>query len=134
MARRMRAQPGAFGFVGANGGFLSKYSTGVYSTTPADWKGFDSKALQAEIDGWSKPAAAPDDADAGVVETYTIDYSRDPYGVLVCRTPAGERFVAAVEDAALVKTMIEREPLGARVATRRDDKGRRVAVSLEPAG
>lgn len=134
MVRRLRAQPGAFGFVGANGGFLSKYSVGVYSTTPVAWKGFDSSALQAQIDAWPAPAAAPDDANAGVVETYTIDYSREaPYGVLVCRTPAGERFVAAAEDPALVETMIQREPLGAAVVTHRDDKGRRVAVQLDAA-
>lgn len=135
MARRLRAEPGTFGFVGANGGFLSKYSVGVYSTAPAAWTGFDSTGLQAEIDAWPAPAAAPDDAEAGVVETYTVDYGREaPAGILVCRTPAGERFVAAVEadDAELMETMVRREPLGAQVVTRRDDKGRRVAVRLDP--
>ena len=136
MVRRLRAEPGAFGFVGANGGFLSKYSVGVYSTAPAAWTGFDSTALQAEIDGWSAPAPAPDEADAGVVETYTIDYGRDaPYGVLVCRTRAGERFIAATDpaDPTVVETMIRDEPLAAAVTTRRDDNGRRIAVDLTPA-
>jgi len=136
MVRALRAQPGAYGFVGANGGFLSKYSTGVYSTKPAAWTGFDSADLQAEIDAWPSPAAAPDDAEAGVVETYTIDYGRDaPYGVLVCRTAAAERFVAAVDaaEAALVETLIRDEPLGAKVVTRREESGRRVVVQLDPA-
>lgn len=131
MVRALRDRPGAFGFVGANGGFLSKYSVGVYSTAPARWTGFDSSGLQAEIDAWPAPAAAPPEAMDGVVETFTVDYGRDPHpGVLVCRTPSGERFVAAVEDPDLVNRMIAEDPLGAQVACRRDEKGRRVAVTL----
>ncbi len=34
---RMRAAPGAFGLVAANGGIISKYSVGVYSTEPGEW-------------------------------------------------------------------------------------------------
>ncbi len=37
MVRALRERPGAIGFVGANGGFLTKYSAGVYSTTPKPW-------------------------------------------------------------------------------------------------
>jgi enoyl-CoA hydratase/carnithine racemase len=51
----MRAQPGSYGFVGANGGVLSKYSAGVYSTTTTDWRPDDSQRLQAKIDSWSAP-------------------------------------------------------------------------------
>lgn len=131
MVRALRAKPSAYGFVGANGGFLSKYSVGIYSTRPSSWTGFDSKALQAEIDAWTPPAAAPDAALSGTVETYTIDYGREqPSGVLVCRTGEGARFVAAVEDPVMVRKMIEAEPLGASVTCARDDKGRRVAVTL----
>ena len=32
-----RAAPGSFALVGANGGAMSKYAAGVYSTAPADW-------------------------------------------------------------------------------------------------
>src|ERR1700751_4472197 len=46
---RMRSTPGQFGLVGANGGILSKYSVGVYSTTPAEWKPDRSAELQAQI-------------------------------------------------------------------------------------
>ena len=31
---RARQAPGSYGFVGANGGVMSKYSAGVYSTRP----------------------------------------------------------------------------------------------------
>ena len=33
-----RASPGSYGLVGANGGMMSKYSTGVYTTAPVAWK------------------------------------------------------------------------------------------------
>ena len=33
--QRARRDPGTYGLVGANGGIVSKYSAGVYSTTPA---------------------------------------------------------------------------------------------------
>jgi acetyl-CoA C-acetyltransferase len=131
MVRGLREEPGAYGFVGANGGFLSKYSTGIYSTRPSDWRGFDSAGLQAEIEAWPAPPPAPDDALAGTVETYTIDYGREaPAGVVVGRTAAGERFVAAVEDPDLVGRMIDHDPLAAEIACRREASGRRVVTSL----
>ena len=34
---RCRAAPGSVALVGANGGIMSKYAAGVYSTVPADW-------------------------------------------------------------------------------------------------
>ena len=34
---RCRAAPGSYALVGANGGTMSKYAAGVYSTTAADW-------------------------------------------------------------------------------------------------
>src|SRR5262249_39061000 len=37
IVQRTRSHPGSFGFVGANGGIMGKYSVGVYSTTPAPW-------------------------------------------------------------------------------------------------
>ena len=128
--------PGAFGFVGANGGYLSKYSTGVYSTTPVAWRGFDSRDLQAEIDAWPAPTLAPDSASEGAVETYTVDYAGDaPRGIVVCRTPEGARFVAMTEasDAVTVQRMIAEEPLGAAVVCRRDSEGRRVIATFIPA-
>jgi acetyl-CoA C-acetyltransferase len=36
IVQRARAHPGSFGLVGANGGIMSKYSVGVYSTTPSE--------------------------------------------------------------------------------------------------
>jgi acetyl-CoA C-acetyltransferase len=135
MVRGLREKPGAMGLVGANGGFLSKYSVGVYSTRPAAWTGFDSSPLQAEINGWEAPALNDHFAGDAAVETYTIDYSGPaPRGVVLARTPAGERVVAAVppEDEALVKRLITEEPLGGQVTTAQTEPGLTVVSAFTP--
>jgi acetyl-CoA C-acetyltransferase len=133
MVRALREKPGATGLVGANGGFLSKYSVGVYSTKRADWTGFDSAPLQAEINGWAAPVLNDHFAGEAAIETYTIDYSGPaPRGVVLARTPANERVVAAVpaEDDAMVKRLITEEPLGGRVTTAQADKGLTVVTGF----
>jgi acetyl-CoA C-acetyltransferase len=125
MARRLRERPGAYGLVGANGGFLSKYSVGVYSTAPAEWRGFNSQDLQAEIDAWPAPALAPDYAGEARIETYTIDYAgQAPRAIVIARTPTDERIAGASDDEALVRAMIDRDPLGGRVTVAPQGDGR----------
>ena len=135
MIRALRQRPGAFGFVGANGGFLSKYSVGVYSTRPSKWRGFDSHALQAEIDAWPAPPLSPPASGAGTVQTYTIDYAgKAPRGLVVGAVHGGARFVAMTdpEDAHVVQAMIDHEPLGARVSLQADDAGRTFVRAITP--
>ena len=136
MTRALRARPQATGFVGANGGDLSKYSVGIYSARPADWKGFDSKALQAEVDAWPTPTLAGPTAGEGVIETYTIDYAGPaPKGMAIGKfDPGGARFIAmtAPDDGEVVQTMIAREPLGARVSLAPDNEGHTLIRALSP--
>src|ERR1700722_1796147 len=116
MARWLRAHPGAKGFIGANGGVLSKYSVGGYSTQPAEWRGWGSKPLQQEIDAWPAPELAPGYEGEADVETYTIDYSgAEPRGLVLGRTADQRRVVAMADDAALVSRLIDEEPLGGKV-------------------
>jgi acetyl-CoA C-acetyltransferase len=130
--RALRAHPGSVGFVGANGGFLSKYSVGVYSTRPTEWRSFDSAPLQREIDGWSKPALAEAYAGDAAIETYTVDYSGpQPRGVVVARTSDNARFAATVDDEALVARLIAEEPLGGRVTVAAQDDGRMRVTAFE---
>jgi acetyl-CoA C-acetyltransferase len=136
MIRRLRAAPGEYGLVAANGGFLSKYSVGIYSTRPARWRGFDSKALQAEIDAWPAPVLAPGEGE-GVVKTYTIDYSGpEPVGVVIGRlNEGGARFVAMTDptDPSLARKMIEADPLGASVTVSMNADDRSIISELRPA-
>ncbi len=135
MVRWLRAHPGAKGLVAANGGFLSKYSVGVYSTAGAEWRGFDSAPLQAEVNAWVAPALAPGFAGEADVETYTIDYAGpEPRGVVLARTAAGERVVAAAEDPAIVRRLIDEEPLGGKVTIAAGAEGRSLVTGFTPGG
>jgi acetyl-CoA C-acetyltransferase len=126
MVRRLRAQPGAVGLVGANGGFLSKYSVGVYAARARAFAPFDSAPLQAEVDGWAAPVLDAAYAGEAAVETYTVDYSGPaPRGVVIARTPAGARTIAMAppDQTAIVEAMIAADPLHRRVSLSPGEKG-----------
>ncbi len=134
MVRALRARPGAKGLVGANGGFLSKYSAGVYSTQPATWTGFDSQAIQAQIKAWPAPPVAEAATGPAKIEAYTIDYSgKAPRAIFIARTPAGQRLPALTDDQDLVQTLIAQDPLGGTITLATDEKGRNRAVGFEGA-
>ena len=90
MVRALRAAPGTFGFVGANGGYLSKYSVGIYSTRPSAWSGFECSDLQAEVGGWEPSPLATDAArDCGLPHTRGRALRRhDGHRRLCCRRGA----------------------------------------------
>jgi acetyl-CoA C-acetyltransferase len=133
LVRALRSRLGAKGLVGANGGFLSKYSVGVYSTAPAPWRGFDSAPLQREIDGWATPELAQGFTGEAAVETYTIDYSGpEPRGVVIARTPTNARLAASADDPTLVRRLIAEEPLGGRVVVEAKDDGRHTVTDFQP--
>ncbi|WP_374656812.1 acetyl-CoA acetyltransferase [Phenylobacterium sp.] len=133
MVRRLRAKPDTVGLVGANGGFLSKYSVGVYSAKARDFAPFDSKPLQAEVDSWAAPALDQAYSGEAAVETYTIDYAGPaPRGVVVARTPAGARIIAMTppDDAAVVGEMIATDPLGRRAILAPGEGGKVLVTGL----
>jgi acetyl-CoA C-acetyltransferase len=132
--QRARASPGSYGFVGANGGTMSKYSAGVYSTTPAAWRADASGALQAEIDGWAVPAQARHADGWAAIETYTIKHGRDGTrtGIVVGRLEKDERrFVArgGDRDTGIIDLLAAGEPIGERVYVRSFGFGNRVTAS-----
>ena len=133
--QRARQSPGSYGFVGANGGVMSKYSAGVYSTRPAGWVPDRSASLQAEVDSWPAPEEAVAADGPAVVETYTVVPGRDGTrtGIVIGRLEAGgRRFVARTADgdpdlAELLAT--SPEPVGQRVHVRSSEAGNRVTIS-----
>ncbi len=131
--RRVRSQPGTFGFVGANGGIMSKYSAGVYGTAPVPWTADHSADLQAEIDGWAAPEQALQADGWAVIETCTVKHGRDGKrtGIVIGRLDAdGRRFVAQGDDS-LLALLASEEPVGGRVYTRSFGTGNRVTTSQE---
>ncbi len=126
----MRDKPGAFGLVGANGGVMSKYSVGVYSTAPADWVPDRSKALQEDIAALPKVAVTRHANGTGVVQTYSVRYDWPvPTAVVIGRLDAdGSRFLAVSDDEDVVALMSVGDPLGARIAVKATDDGTNVAT------
>jgi acetyl-CoA C-acetyltransferase len=126
---RMRSAPGEFGLVGANGGILSKYSVGIYSTTPTDWKPDRSAELQAQVASWpAETVTEAADGDA-TVETYTV--RRDSgrlTGIVIGRLTDGSRFLSTTEDDELIALLTDGDPLGRTVRVRSFDYGNRCTL------
>lgn len=130
--QRMRAQPGAFGMVGANGGMLSKYSVGIYSTTPVEWRPDRSAELQAEVDSWPAPQQERRPHGWASIETYTVKHGKDGSrtGVVVGRLEAdNRRFLATATDEQTLQLLTTGEPVGSRVYARSFGHGNRVTVT-----
>ena len=131
--QRARANPGTYGFVGANGGVMSKYSAGVYATTAADWRPGRNDDLQAEIDSWPAPAQALAADGPATIETCTVTYARDGSrtGVVVGRLDEdGRRFIArtAGGDDETTGLLTAGEPIGSRVLVRSGSSGNTVTA------
>jgi len=98
MMGKLRAQPGAYGLVTANGWYLTKQSTGVYSTRrpAAPFERQEPAVLQREIDALPHPAVTETPQGAARIETYTVVHRREgPFmGIVVGRDEADRRFVA----------------------------------------
>ncbi len=113
MVERLRAAPGTFGLVGANGGFQSKYAALVLSTEPTQFQGW-SEAVRPD-DGAPEVAGLVEGS--GTLETYTVVYGREGpnYAIAIGDLPDGRRFIARTDDAETLTVMVAKDPLGARV-------------------
>ncbi len=136
LALRLRKDPGSFGLVGANGGFMNTHAVGVYSTTPRDWKRCDSDALQANIDALPAPVLNTKPQGWGRVQTYTVLHGKGgPSEVIVigCLEGSGERFVAnsIANDEQALRAFVEQDGLCLRVCVRWHQGINRFALSQE---
>jgi acetyl-CoA C-acetyltransferase len=123
---RMRSAPGQFGLVGANGGLMSKYSVGVYSTTAGEWTPDRSAESQAHIDSAPTVPVTEQPDGAATVETYTVRRdNRRPTGIIIGRLDDGTRFLSTTEDDELIKVLTDGDPLGLPVRVRSFEYGNR---------
>ena len=126
MMGRVRAAPGSFGLVTANGNYVTKQSAGIYSTTPPD-KPFaprDPATYQAEIDGDRGPVVAEVAEGPATIETYTVMHERQgpAYSILLGRLGDGRRFMANTpDDPGLLADMTGRDYLRAKGTVRHAD-------------
>jgi acetyl-CoA C-acetyltransferase len=127
MMNVVRARPGSFGMVTANGMYLTKHSAGLYSTAPTDgpWRREDPKKLQTELDRRPTVRVNPKPDGDGTIETYCVTYGKEApeKAYILGRLDAsGDRFVAmANDDPALLADMLTREQLGRKVTVGEKD-------------
>ncbi|MDG5746938.1 hypothetical protein P8Q88_02000 [Qipengyuania sp. XHP0207] len=124
MTERLRENPGDFGLILANGGFLSKEAAGVYSTqAPADWKPVSSDPIQREINAQllGEPV---DEACEMEVSTFTVVYQKGvpTRGYVIGDAPQG-RCLARIEkgDAGTLSALLADDPVGKRALIKRVD-------------
>lgn len=122
MVNVVRARPGSFGMVTANGNYLTKHSAGLYSTQPTKgkWQRQAPEIFQAELDAGPKRRVDTRPSGTGTIETYCVTYGKEApeRGYIVGRLDSsGDRFVAmAPDDPALLTDMLTREQLGRKVS------------------
>jgi acetyl-CoA C-acetyltransferase len=131
MMRRLRAHPGSFGMVTANGNYVTKHSFGVYSTTPFQgrWRRENPAALQSELDALPKAPLVENASGPATIETYTVMHGKagPEFAVVIGRlSETGARFLAntSTEPSVLVDLQ-GRESLG-RSGVVRSENGRNV--------
>lgn len=101
MTRVLRAHPAEVGLLYGQGGYVNKHQTLVVSTAPPPAPMSTERSVQAAADAARGPVPPLAEGYAGpaTVETYTVLYARDGaplHGVVIARTPAGERVMARV--------------------------------------
>jgi acetyl-CoA C-acetyltransferase len=116
---RVRSSPGTFALVGANGGVLSKYSVGIYGSTPTNVRPDRSAELQRRIDELTTPAHAAHPDGWARIEAYTVTHGREQRtAIVIGRLESDDRrFVATAHDDARMLELLEcaEEPVGERV-------------------
>ena len=117
MMDKLRADPGSFGLLNANGWFVTKHSLGIYSTTPLTkaWQRENPEDYQAEILAQQHPPFTEQPTGTGTIETYTVVHNRAGLerGIVIGKLEDGTRFLAETpDDAATLEIMMAREMLG----------------------
>ncbi|MCT7657412.1 acetyl-CoA acetyltransferase [Mycobacterium deserti] len=127
----MRDRPGQFGFVGANGGTMSKYSVGIYSTLPAPWRSDRSVELNREVAALPAVPVTETLDGTATIETYSVRYDWPVRtGIIIGRLDADDsRFMATTEDQDLVALMSDGDPLGAHIKVRTTEDGNRATLA-----
>lgn len=117
MHRKLTANPGAFGLITGNGWYLTKQSTGIYSTKApeAPFEREDPAVLQREIDALPHPEITETPQGPATIETYTVVHKREgPFmAIVVGRDANGRRFAANTRaEPALLASLEASEQVG----------------------
>jgi acetyl-CoA C-acetyltransferase len=118
--QRCRANPGGKVLVGANGGIMSKYAAGVYSTQPADWS-----ASRWQSMGKIKPHFAVLDTHDGeaVGESFTIQPGKGGETATLVARVGDARVLANSADPAICAELRARKVSGRPVRIEEGESG-----------
>jgi acetyl-CoA C-acetyltransferase len=111
---RLRHEPGRVGLASANGGYVSKISMGLYSTTPPAVPFRHLTAIPTAAEARSRALDVAPEGPA-VVETYTVmhDGHNEPVdGILTLRMPDGRRAWGRIADPATLVAMTTEDAVG----------------------
>ena len=112
MAHRLRANPGDYGLLNANGWFLTKHSVGIYSTNPGSNECFAQTPGEVpEIGEKQKATVTENPVGMGTIETYTVNFGKNnepEKGLIIGRDERGERFIAnTAKDREMLRELCE---------------------------
>ncbi|NQE60893.1 enoyl-CoA hydratase-related protein [Caulobacter sp. RHG1] len=133
MVKRLREQPGDLGLLYGQGGYVNKHHALLVSTQPSANDLAQDYSVQDKADALRGPVPPLVERHAGpaMIETYTVRFGRDGApldGVVIGRTPAGERLMARVapDDEASMALLLstERSAIGSEGHTRVDPFGK----------
>lgn len=122
---RVREKRGSYALVGANGGWMSKYATGIYSAEPADWSSAERVRVIAKATN-GVPRAGGEFASA-LVESYTINHTKKgSVAVFIGRNEADERVVgnADLTHEPTAKAFETGQPFGVTLSVEQGEGGR----------
>ena len=118
MLPKLRTNPRHYGCITANGGYLSKHATGIYSAKPVEgkWEREKPSAYQGEIDALASPEFIETPNGAATIETYTVCFARGipEKGIVIGRlADTNQRFIANTPtDIDLLLSMTKSEQIG----------------------
>ncbi|ARB47161.1 hypothetical protein [Alloalcanivorax xenomutans] len=124
MVQQLRATPGRYGLVTANGSYLAKHAAGVYSTRPLEHTDEvdGSEGLQAELDQIPKAPLTDKVEGPARIESYTLAVGRNgpTASIILGRLVRDDRrFIANTQpDPSLLLRMMQNDYVGATGAVR----------------
>ena len=138
MAEVLRHSPGSTGLISANGGYLTKHSFGVYTTTPPAVP-FRWEDVQSQVDREPTRRTLTQWEGTGSVEAWTVPYDRDgapEKAFLAVRTPDGARTWAVIDDPATAAATVVEDIAGSAVRVHQDGRATLTdkAAGLPPGG
>ena len=118
---RCRADPGGMVLVGANGGIMSKYAAGVYSTAPANWSASRWRSLDKIKPHWEVLDTFDGEA---VAESFTIQPGKQGEVATVVALADNARVLANSADPAICAELRKGKIAGRTVRIEDDGTGR----------